>query len=106
MNALGTPNIVIAKIGCRIGGGVDQDRKISSRQRAIGYLWRHNAISIGGQLVGMTSRFNLQLRPVYTIEGRSDLTLVAIVGPGMEMTGGAGLDAVAAHLHIPEERFP
>ena len=34
-----------------------------------------------------------------------ELVLGAIVGPGFGMTTGAGLDAVAADLHVPEQGF-
>ena len=34
------------------------------------------------------------------------LVLRAVVRTGVEMAARAGLDAVAAHLHVPEERLP
>ena len=41
----------------------------------------------------------------FVIKTGIELVLGATVGPGLGMTTGAGLDAVAADLHVPEQGF-
>jgi hypothetical protein len=36
---------------------------------------------------------------------RGELVFGPEVGPGVEMAGCAGLDIIAAHLHVPEQGF-